>query len=133
MKLTSPPALPEQWLPIADFAAYEVSNLGRVRRILPDCYGRGGKGNILTIRITVHGYVDVLLSQEGRGHSKHRVVHRLVAKAFILNPLNPPAVNHKDGIKTNNAVENLEWTTNKKNTRHAMELGLIKHINGRFA
>lgn len=53
---------------------------------------------------------------------KHRYVHRLVAEYFIPNPLNLPQVNHKDGDKQNNSVNNLEWCTSGDNTRHAIKV-----------
>ena len=67
-------------------------------------------------------YAHVLLTKNAR--SKTTSVHRIVAMAFIPNPDNKPQVNHIDGDKKNNTVENLEWTTQSENMRHAFRLGL---------
>lgn len=67
------------------------------------------------------GYLRVDLYNSD-GKKKHHKLHRLVAEAFIPNPLNKPQVNHKDGNPRNCSVTNLEWVTNKENQKHAKQL-----------
>ena len=78
------------------------------------------------------GYVSVSIIYKD-GTKKLRFVHRLVAEAFIKNPDKLPQVNHKDGDKTNNHFENLEWCDNGYNQRHAIEMGLKIHHSGEKA
>ena len=73
------------------------------------------------------GYVVVSLYKDNKSHMNY--VHRLVAKAFILNVDNKLTVNHKDGDKTNNNIENLEWMTYAENNEHAYMTGLTTYEN----
>jgi hypothetical protein len=75
-------------------------------------------------RLDKNGYLTVCISH--KSYHKPIKVHRLVALSFIENPNNYPIVNHKNGIKTDNRVENLEWCTNDYNIAHAKQNGLIK-------
>ena len=93
---------------------YAVSNCGRVKNTKTE--------RILKPVIDQRGYGRVCLFTMNR--DKRYKVHRLVAQAFIPNPNKLPQVNHKDGNKQNNAVENLEWITNEDNMKHANENGL---------
>ncbi len=61
---------------------------------------------------------------------KAKSVHRLIALAWIPNPENKPQVNHKDGVRSNNNVSNLEWVTNKENKIHAVENGMHTYHKG---
>jgi hypothetical protein len=72
-----------------------------------------------------HGYKQAVLCTDGKRHPSR--VHRLVADAFIPNPDNLPEVNHKDGDKTNNHVNNLEWCTHATNMKHASSTGLVNN------
>ncbi len=77
------------------------------------------KGKILKPGIDKYGYLRIIITNKGK--RKEYLVHRLVAMAFIPNPDNKPTVNHKDGNKQNNNVENLEWATHKEQKQHAIE------------
>lgn len=76
------------------------------------------------------GYMTVKLGTGKRNPKRHKV-HRLIALAFILNPENKPQVNHKNGVKTDNRVENLEWVTVSENVQHAFDTGLKKGLKGK--
>ena len=107
---------------------YEVSQTGNVRSITraipsPTC-GRTLKSKIIKPRINNWGYEQVRLSKDGVIRSK--LVHRLVAVAFIPSLPNKLFVNHKNGIKTCNDFNNLEWVNHAENMQHAYDKGLIK-------
>lgn len=82
------------------------------------------RNNIKVPQETSNGYLKVDLYDNGKKSSKR--IHRLVAEAYIPNPYNKPDVNHKDGNKHNNSVDNLEWVTKSENMTHAYQTGLNK-------
>lgn len=106
---------------IEEWPAYEVSSLGNVRR--KPTYKWYNHNRPVCVRLNGKGYARAHLS-DGRERHKAVFVHKLVAEAFIPNPLNLPQVNHIDCDKLNNRVENLQWTTNTKNILHAVEFGV---------
>lgn len=105
----------EKWKVIPDYSDYEISTYGNVRSL---------KNNAITPlsqATTIHGYKTVMLYN---GKRKNITIHRLMAFTFIPNPENKATVNHIDGNKLNNSIENLEWATYKENQNHAFKNGL---------
>lgn len=103
---------------------YKISNYGTVKRTLyKNQYKSFKKSRILKKRYNKKGYITVILYKNNV--SKSFAVHRLVATVF-LGDNKTLQVNHIDGNKQNNKVENLEWCTNKENQNHAWKLGLQK-------
>lgn len=114
----------EEWKAIPEFKGYyEASNLGRIRSI--ERIVKSGKGyktipsTILKPSIGEWGYETVCLSVNGTRYTRR--VNRLIAQTFIENPDDLPQVNHKDGIKTNNRVDNLEWCDASYNMKHCFD------------
>ena len=111
----------EIWKDIKGFKGkYKVSNRGRVARITKTNSLRCLKGELNN-----KGYLRVGLAKNHKLYFFR--VHRLVGIAFIPNPLNKPQINHKDGNKLNNCVDNLEWVTNEENYEHAIKHNLVNH------
>lgn len=104
----------ELWKQVSNFENYSVSNLGKVRN--------DKQRRLKATRLDHDGYEKVDLYSNG--NRKTYRVHRLVAENFIPNDSNKPVINHKDGIKTNNQVSNLEWVTEKENVVHAFQHNL---------
>ena len=130
----------EIWKPIKNFEGmYEVSNLGRVKSLPRLKINNRGKQLTKERIMKPHdfnaGYYKVPLTDK-KHNKKYYLVHRLVAQAFIPNLDNLPQVNHIDGDKSNNCVDNLEWCDRPYNIRHAYKMGLnpsrkkmIEYIN----
>lgn len=129
----------EFWLPIQGWAGYDVSSKGRVRSFRRQMALKGTGKRWTTIMLdTPHmrkpspdgsGYFFVGLCG-GQGKKWHPKIHKLVAAAFIPNPLRLPEVNHKTGLKTDNRVGNLERVTRGQNVKHAHDVGLKIALKG---
>ena len=122
----------EEWVDIVNHVGYyQVSNLGRVRSldtIVPRIRKHGPsdiskKGKVLIVTDNGNGYLFIRLHAPIK---KNYYIHRLVATAFLPNPLNLREVNHLDGNKKNNCLYNLEWISSSQNKIHAHNTGLIR-------
>lgn len=110
----------ETWKTIIGFENYSISNKGEVRN--------DSTGRILS-RFPVQGYLMVNLTAKN-GVKKLLYVHRLVGQAFVDNPNGYKEINHKNGIKSDNDFENLQWCTRSENIRHAYAIRLMKPMEG---
>ncbi len=119
----------ERWLPVVGYEDfYEVSNKGRVRSVERSVIGGRGQWNRIAKSqekkpcIANTGYPVVNLYKGNR--YKQRPLHRILAEAFLPNPHGYKFINHIDGNKLNNNLDNLEWCTQSHNVRHAFRTGL---------
>lgn len=109
---------------------YQVSNLGKIKSL--DRYKlikSKIKGRVLKPGVNNQGYYQISLNKDGK--TKHVRINRIVAEVFIKNNENKQEVNHKDGNKQNNCVNNLEWVTPKENIQHAVKNNLINPVKGK--
>lgn len=114
----------ETFKTVIGWCNYEVSNIGTVRNKL--------RPNVVRKPIINNwGYVQLNLCKNSK--YKCKLVHRLVGEAFIPNPENKPEINHKNGVKTDNRVENLEWVTVSENRQHAYDTGLEVTPRGKYS
>jgi hypothetical protein len=125
----------EVWKSIEGYETlYEVSNFGNVKSLNRQVLGkltsstRNVKERILKPKTSKYGYLEVSLHKEGKLSTKR--VNRLVAIAFIINVNNYPQVNHINGDKLNNNIDNLEWVSNSMNQIHAHKIGLKRSLKG---
>ena len=107
--------------PIPEHEEYSITEDGIV-------FGKFGKR--LIGHVDRCGYHEVLLTENGK--SKWYLTHRLVASTYIPNPQNYQFVNHIDGNKLNNNINNLEWCTRSYNTKHAFETGLQTNVTNQY-
>lgn len=110
----------EQWKKHPNFSKYYISSLGRV--------WSEHKQKIMQPFKQNSGYYQIQIVDDN-GKSTRFLLHRLVALVWIPNIFSKPYVNHKDGVKTNNDVSNLEWVTNSENITHARVTGLNPYNN----
>lgn len=121
----------EVWKDIKGYEGYyKISSLGRVMSITP--YFKKGKHLLTPYLNKKRGYYYVSTQIGGKyKYRKNWALHRLVAENFIIRDDNKLEVNHKDGNKLNNKVNNLEWVTKSENSKHAFRNGLIPRPKGK--
>lgn len=113
----------EIWKDISGYAGiYQISSLGRVKSLSRISNNRTLSEKLLTPSLSNSGYAWICLSNNK--DKKHFFIHRIIAQSFIPNPMNKMQVNHIDGVKTNNSIDNLEWVTNSENQKHAYKNNL---------
>lgn len=101
----------ELWKKLEEDYYVEISNIGRVRNIKT--------GKVLKPGIDRYGYYKLNLRHKGK--VRYVTIHRLVGMTWLPNPENKPQINHLNGIKTDNRVENLQWSTARENVSHSYD------------
>lgn len=107
----------EIWKKVPGYDIYEASTHGRIKNI--DFHGTGIQRIRSFKKKNSGGYYKLIMCHNGTRN--HTTVHQVIAKTFLPNPENKPFINHIDGNKVNNMVENLEWCTHIENMNHAKE------------
>lgn len=110
----------EEWKDIPEFSNYQISNLGFIRN--------KKTGRILKSATNGSGYLGCSLSNKGKKSTKK--IHRLVAEMFLTKTEDNQEVNHIDGNKLNNRLDNLEWVSKSANIKHAYDKDLISPSKG---
>lgn len=115
----------ELWTSILEATNYEVSTYGRIKNSITN--------QILKGRLCKNGYLQVSIKIKDTNKFQNRYIHRLVAQYWISNPEKKKEVNHKDGNKENNNINNLEWVTPSENQKHRHSIGINKTSNRKIA
>ena len=122
----------EKWKDVVGYEGiYQVSNLGNIKSLdrVVELKSKNQFTGFTTLRLTKGKNISKVVNTKGyyqialykNGVMKNKLLHRLIAEAFIPNPENKPTVNHIDGNKLNDNLENLEWATSKEQTQHAIK------------
>lgn len=128
--MTKEEKIKEDFMPIIGYEdIYEVNRLGQVKSISRNTIQKNGKNYLIKERIMKPqidstGYIVFGLRENKTTNKVY--LHRIISELFIPNPDKKPCVNHKNGVKHDNRIENLEWCTYKENNNHAFETGLQK-------
>jgi hypothetical protein len=110
----------QEWKPVKNYEGlYEINEQGKVRSLQ-----KRNANNIMPQRIGRGGYYTVRLSKIGKDTTVY--IHRLLGFAYIPNVDDKPFINHINGDKLDNRIENLEWCTHSENMKHAYKTGLLK-------